>query len=784
MAEHDSFFDNLMHRRVPHIVGMYIAATWLVIELGDWVTERFNLPEQVTSFVFVGMLILLPAVILFAYNHGAPGRDEWTKTEKVFIPVNLLAALGVLYIYSPQLNLTNEALAVETRQIEDETGALQTVEVPLQGKHKDVINFFFKNETGDSDLDWLSYALSTVVGHDMDRVSPAISVRTPFHSFVAQNTLTEGGFAAFLDEPRGLQLEIARKRADTAMVVGSFSGDGETKKLTATVVDVESGETLGSHEAIGSDWLTISDQVSAAILEFLDVSPSSTRSNDPISEHFSSSMEAIKHYITAEVEVEIQNNYPGGIAELQKAVELDPQFAEAFAKKSVIHYLAGDVGSARTAAQDALRNGYRLSEASKFRLKANRYLFDGRHDRAQRVVEMWTEVEPTNAQAFRVLASISKVRGGEEGLAMASTAYDRVLELVPTDDTVYREKAAVEQQRGDIPSAIKYLQTYLDKNPGSAEGFVQMAGLYQSEGDLDTAQQYLEDAAIVSDDPLGSELGLARLEARRGLNEAARNRVAQQVRDGLTEQQRLLIVSAQIELSYAAGRIEEAIDYVDQANELAKSLMPPMIRLLSIANPRANFLYLQGDVAGALKEFDDIRGQLQPPLDSYMNFGYTTIYGETGEQEKFKEWAAKTDSVKGNLPDVFAPFLILDSAMIAIWEERNEDAVSLLDQAKSILEQSLISTMDNNLSMSEMNVKLAEMYIKADALDKGKDAINEVLKVYPASGTAKLVLAKHYLAQDNPDAARTALQEALEIWSDGDQNYIRVVEAKDLLSKL
>ena len=105
MTKERSFFDNLMHRRVPQIVGMYIAASWLVIELGDWVTERFNLPTEVTSYVFVAMLVMLPAVVLFAYNHGAPGRDEWTRGERVFIPLNALATLLVLYAMGPQLEV-------------------------------------------------------------------------------------------------------------------------------------------------------------------------------------------------------------------------------------------------------------------------------------------------------------------------------------------------------------------------------------------------------------------------------------------------------------------------------------------------------------------------------------------------------------------------------------------------------------------------------------------------------------------------------------------------------
>ncbi|MEM7505004.1 MAG: hypothetical protein AAF417_23480, partial [Pseudomonadota bacterium] len=103
MASSPSFLANLIQRRVPHIVGMYVAAAWLIIELGDWVTSRFSLPPDLTSYVFIAMVAMLPAVILVAYNHGTPGKDEWTRGERVFVPLNALAALGALYFASPAL---------------------------------------------------------------------------------------------------------------------------------------------------------------------------------------------------------------------------------------------------------------------------------------------------------------------------------------------------------------------------------------------------------------------------------------------------------------------------------------------------------------------------------------------------------------------------------------------------------------------------------------------------------------------------------------------------------
>ena len=778
MTSEPSFMGNLMHRRVPHILGMYVAATWLVIELGDWVTERFNLPPAVTSYVFVGMLVLLPAVILFAYNHGAPGRDHWTNTEKIFIPLNILAAFGVLYLTSPQLNV--EA-ATETVQIEDETGVIQEFEVPKHGYHKDIIGFFFKNETDQTDLDWLSYGLAMMLAHDMNRVSPVISVVTPFGSSVARTELTNKGFASFLDEPQGLQVQIARDRRSAALITGSFSQTGDQLTMKATVFDAETGERMGSHTASGSDWLNLVDEISFAMLEYLEVSPGVNRSNDPVSQHLSASLEAIKYFTNGHRDLEINNDYPAAIEDFKKAAEIDPGFAEAISDLSKVQYLSGDVESAKAAVPEALKNSYRLSESSKFVLKANRYVFDGKYDSAERVLDMWTEVQPQSTKAFSSLARLAKLRGGDEGLAKASAAYDRLLELNPRDYGVYRQKASVEQQRGDYDAAVRHLQTYLEKKPDSDDAHVQLASIYQAKGDLDAAQESLEKAAILSDNPMGSELGLARIEARRGLYDAAERRVMAQLSDELSPQQRLGVLSAQTEIAVVTGQLNKALALFDEIDEAAAALMPPMVRLVSIRNQRTTMLLMQGKPDEALALADEIIAQLQPPLTNYMNFTYTAIYEQTQNREGFREWAEKTQQAKDQLPGVFNPFLEMEAAKLAIWDEDFDKAVNHLDRAKELLDQSFLKSMQDSLGLSSVAVKLAELYLQANALEKGQAHLDGVLHVFPANGYAKFIQGKGYIAQGNKEAARLALNDALEIWVNADDNYVHLVEAKELL---
>jgi len=579
-------------------------------------------------------------------------------------------------------------------------------------------------------------------------------------------------------------MEIARDRRSAALIIGSFSQVEGTVTVDATLIDAESGNEIGSLSTSGSDWLTTVDDVSDAVLSFLEVEPSDNQSNDPIGQHFSGSLEAIEHFTNGQVALNIDNDYPQGIAKLQSAVEIDPEFAEANGVLSITHYLNSDIESARATASQALKNSYRLSETSKFILKANRYIFDGDFDRGEHVVEIWTRVQPNSTDAFRSMAQLNKMRGNTESLQRAIAAYDRLLELDPKDFEIYREKAEVEQQRGDYAAAADYLKKFLAHEPDSGSGHLQLANIYLALGDLEAAQVSLEDAAILSDNPLDSELGLARLEARRGYFKEAEERLNGQLNDELSPQQRLQVLSTQAEIAYVRGQIERGMTLLVEINEIAKSFMPPMVRLISIENQQSSLLVLLGRTDEAIATADRITAQLQAPIDAYMNFTYTSIYDEADDREAFREWVNKTQQVKDQLPPIFLPFIAMQSARLAIWDGEIDAAIPHLDRASELLGQSLIQVFQSNLSMSALHVVLAELYLEANAIDASRERLEEILKVFPANAYAMLVSAKVHLAQGNEEAGREALAEALDIWSDADTDYIYGIEAKSLMSRL
>jgi tetratricopeptide (TPR) repeat protein len=778
MTDQSTLFENLVHRRVPQIVGMYVAATWLVIELGDWVTERFSLPPTVTSYVFVAMLAMMPAVVLFSYNHGAPGKDRWTRTEKVLIPLNIAIAVAALYFFSPVLNVD---AATRTVQIADETGVVQEYEVARQGYHQELIGFFWRNESGDSELDWLSYGLPLMLAHDLNRVSPVITVVTPFDSFAVRNELRGKGYPSFVDEPQGLRVDIARDRRSAGLIVGSFDLSGDSISVNAAVIDATSGTEIGSHSASGTDWLAAVDEVSAAILEYLDVKPSDNQGDDPLDQHFSDSLQAIEHFTNGQVALEINNDYSTGISELQAALELDPQFAEASANLSMTHYMNSDIEAAKDAVDNALRNSYRLSETSKFVLKANRYIYDGAYDRGERVVEIWTEVQPNSTEAFAAMAQLNRIRGTSESLAKAMAAYDHLLTLDPKDYGILRQKAGLEEQRGNFESAASHLKAFLAQVPDSADAYVQLAGVYQAMGDLEAATATLEDATILSDSPVESEIGLARLEARRGLFDEAELRLAGQLGDELGPQQRLAVLGALTEIAIAQGQIEKALAWYEDLRKASKTFMPPMLQLIGIDIERPGMLAVLGRIDEALDEADRIKSQLQPPLDAIVNVTYTLIYEIDGNQEAYRRTIDEMMPDADQFPPMLQPFLEMQQARVALWDNATNDALVHLDRSSQLLDQSILQVFQDSLSTTSLHVALAELYLEANAPDVALERLENILRLFPASAHAKLVLSKVHAARGNADLSVGALADAQAIWSKADPDYILAVEANELM---
>ncbi len=213
----------LLDRRVPQIVGAYLATSWVLLEFTDWAVGQYTLSPALTNFVVVTLLLLLPTVVVLAWRHGAPGEDGWTRTDGVVAVVNLVVAAGVLV-----LGFGNQELgaAATVQLLEDDAGNTVERVIPKAAFRRDVMVWDFDNESGDPDLDWLRSGLWSGL---VSELSQDLFV-TPVDIFEprVREPLGEAGFDLPYDVPLALKRQLAEARGVGHFLAGELSGQDET----------------------------------------------------------------------------------------------------------------------------------------------------------------------------------------------------------------------------------------------------------------------------------------------------------------------------------------------------------------------------------------------------------------------------------------------------------------------------------------------------------------------------------------------------------------------------
>jgi predicted Zn-dependent protease len=90
----------------------------------------------------------------------------------------------------------------------------------------------------------------------------------------------------------------------------------------------------------------------------------------------------------------------------------------------------------------------------------------------------------------------------------------------------------------------------------------------------------------------------------------------------------------------------------------------------------------------------------------------------------------------------------------------------------------------DSLSTSDIYIGAAELYLEAGETEKAKAQLEDILRVFPSNGYAKLILARALIAEGDTDNARLFLGDVLELWAGADEGYVRLKRAEEVLASL
>ena len=476
------FLRELVRRKVPSLVGLYLAAGWGLLEFTDWATGRFELPVSLQDGVVVTWAVLLPLVTGMAWRWGAGGASSSARSPSPTNPVAQPASPSVAVLP-------------------------------------------FVNISGNPEDDYLSDGLSEEVINALVKV-PDLRVTSRTSTFTYKGSSKD-------------IRDIGRELNVGSVLEGSLRRSGNRIRITTQLVSVADGYHLWSDrfDREMEDVFAIEDQIAEQVARALRVvlkgqvwetrprlRPSDIRAYEfylrgqqfllhPRAkslgfarEMFDKALDVDPEYApawagTAEAAALIHMYYPARKEELddadrasRKALKLAPTLAEAHSARGLTLFLLKRPEDAEREFQEAIALDPFLFQARYFHGRA--CFQDGRLEEAAAEFQMAAEIREDYQAAFLAAQSSEALGRREEArtrLTEALQVVEKHMELNPDDPRAATMRAVSLCRLGRPDEGLRWAEKALEIDPDDAGVLYNVACLYSLEGKVDDAIRCLEE---------------------------------------------------------------------------------------------------------------------------------------------------------------------------------------------------------------------------------------------------------------------------------------------------
>jgi adenylate cyclase len=473
-------FEEIKRRNVFRVAFTYIVAAWLAMQVVDVMFPALNVPDWVASAIAVLLIIGLPFALIFAWAFEI--TPEGLKREK-----DVDRSQSITHQTGRKLNHITIAILVVA------VGFLLADKFMLRpggagSEPGDTIPSVavlpFVNMSDDKENDYFSDGLSEELLNALAKV-PQLHVAGRTSSFQFKGTNED--------------LRLIGQKLNVAHVLeGSVRKSGARLRITAQLIDAENGYHLWSntYDRELTDIFTIQDEIASNVADALRVTLLGEAGD--ATRHGTHNVEAYNLYLQALYfnDRTSQENLDKAEESLQRAIELDPAYADAWALRAIVLQqlvsgMAGNgaddfvegYGVVRGYADRALALDPDLPLAN-IAMGASATFLDRNFDEADRYLSRALEVAPNDVGAHAALASVRSFQGrGEEALELAENA----LRLDPLSISAHRDLGDILMQVGRFDDAIKSFSAALRLQPEAARLHGRIARVYLIRHEFDKA---------------------------------------------------------------------------------------------------------------------------------------------------------------------------------------------------------------------------------------------------------------------------------------------------------
>jgi tetratricopeptide (TPR) repeat protein len=273
------------------------------------------------------------------------------------------------------------------------------------------------------------------------------------------------------------------------MLAGSVSSLGSRYVVTLTAVNAATGDTLAEVQQQAASKEQVLDalgKAASALRAKLGESLSSVQKFDkPLEEATTPSLEALKAYTMGEARHEAGDD-PASISFYQRAVELDPNFALAYARLGTVYGNLQEGERAEEYRKKAFELSNRASERERLYIVSHYYMDSGQWDKGIASYELYRQTYPRDGVPSTNLG----VEYGFFGQFEKSLEYSR--EAIPIDPDnwfAYANAAQDYLALNRVDEAKATLKTALERKLGGSQIHFILANIALAQGDKATQER-------------------------------------------------------------------------------------------------------------------------------------------------------------------------------------------------------------------------------------------------------------------------------------------------------
>ncbi|MCK5839284.1 MAG: hypothetical protein KAG99_05515, partial [Bacteroidales bacterium] len=503
-----TFLMDLWNRRVLQISLIYLLSAWIIKQAVAAMVSRYMLSPYLTDLSWVIFLSLIPTVLLLAYFHGKRKTNKWTQVERIGLPLNAVLTILLLVFLFKGKDL---GAATKIVTMENEKGEkIERIVLKSEFRKKAAL-FFFSNESGHPEYDWLQYCITTMTEYDLSQ-DIFIESTTAF-GFIEK--LKGAGFDDGLNIPLTLMKKVAGYYHMNYFMTGSFDVNDNQFIIHTELFETERGKLLAKRTFSGEDIFILIDEISVSLKQDLKIPENHIEATKdfPVAGILTSSEKALKNYSEGYVKIAIENDYSRGIDLISKAVQEDPGFAMASLILAVLYFNNNQAESATTSLQLTMDNLHKLPEKFQFQTKSFYYLLKQEADKAVAVLKMWVELFPDDMEGRSMLAARYFFKNQ---IDEAINEYKTILRIDPEKYDHLIIVGDLYQEIGIFDSALTYYQNYATHFPEDYKSFQNIGDLLMTTGEFAMAKENYEKASLREPGKISIMINLANVELRTG----------------------------------------------------------------------------------------------------------------------------------------------------------------------------------------------------------------------------------------------------------------------------